>query len=163
MSAEFTGSEECSASRARHSSALGAQHSALSTAFSFPVRVYYQDTDAGGVVFHSTYLNFMERARVEWLRQLGFDNHDLTLTHRVIFMVRSITIDYLKPAHLDDVLHVTVETAEVGRSRVILGQHVLRGHAVLASARVGVVCVSLETFKPVSVPAAIRHKFESKP
>lgn len=131
--------------------------------FMWPVRVYYQDTDAGGVVFHSTYLNFMERARVEWLRQLGFDNHDLSITHRVIFMVRSVTIDYLRPARLDDLLRVTVEVAEIGRSRVIFTQQVIRGHTLLVSARVSVVCVSLETFKPVSVPAVIRHKFESKP
>ena len=70
--------------------------------FSLPVRVYYQDTDAGGVVYHSTYLDFMERARYEWLRELGFDIHSLVQIHKVVFMIRSLSIEYLKPALLDD-------------------------------------------------------------
>ncbi len=126
--------------------------------FTLPVRIYYQDTDAGGVVYHSTYLDFMERARYEWLRELGFDIHSLIQTHKVIFMIRSLSIEYFKPALLDDMLHITVEATEIGRSRITLSQHVLRGGVILAGANVHAVCVGADSFKPISVPAPLRHK-----
>jgi acyl-CoA thioester hydrolase len=126
--------------------------------FTLPVRVYYQDTDAGGVVYHSTYLDFMERARYEWLRDLGFDIHSLVQVHKVIFMVRSLNIEYFKPASLDDLLHITAQAAEIGRSRITLSQHVLRGSVTLVSATVYAVCVGADSLKPVSVPAPLRHK-----
>jgi len=133
---------------------------ASNTVFSLPVRVYYQDTDAGGVVYHSTYLNFMERARYEWLRELGFDVHTLVQDYKVLFMVRSLAIEYFKPALLDDLLHVTAQMTEVGRSRLMLTQHVLRGSATLVSATVQAVCVGADTLKPVSVPLPLRHKMD---
>jgi acyl-CoA thioester hydrolase len=126
--------------------------------FTLPVRVYYQDTDAGGVVYHSTYLDFLERARYEWLRDLGFDIHSLIQVHKVIFMVRSLGIEYFKPALLDDLLHVTVQAADLGRSRITISQHVLRGTTLLATATVQAVCVGAESLKPVSVPVPLRHK-----
>ncbi|MBA2658748.1 MAG: tol-pal system-associated acyl-CoA thioesterase [Nitrosospira sp.] len=126
--------------------------------FTLPVRVYYQDTDAGGVVYHSTYLDFMERARYEWLRDMGFDIHSLVQVHKVIFMVRSLNIEYFKPALLDDLLHITAQAAEIGRSRITLSQHVLRGDVTLVSATVHAVCVGADSLKPVSVPAPLRHK-----
>lgn len=126
--------------------------------FTLPVRVYYQDTDAGGVVYHSTYLDFMERARYEWLRDMGFDIHSLVRVHKVIFMVRSLNIEYFKPALLDDLLHITAQAAEIGRSRITLSQHVLRGGVTLVSATVHAVCVGADSLKPVSVPAPLRHK-----
>lgn len=126
--------------------------------FALPVRVYYQDTDAGGVVYHSTYLDFLERARYEWLRELGFDIHSLIQTYKVIFMIRSLDIEYFKPAVLDDLLQVLVQPVELGRSRITLSQQVLRGSAVLASATVRAVCVGAESLKPVSFPAPLRHK-----
>jgi acyl-CoA thioester hydrolase len=130
--------------------------------FTLPVRVYYQDTDAGGVVYHSTYLDFLERARYEWLRDLGFDIHSLVQVHKVIFMVRSLSIEYFKPALLDDLLHVTVQAAELGRSRIALSQHVLRGTTLLANATVQAVCVGAESLKPMSVPLPLRHKLENR-
>jgi acyl-CoA thioester hydrolase len=126
--------------------------------FVLPVRVYYQDTDAGGVVYHSTYLDFLERARYEWLRELGFDIHSLIQTYKVIFMIRSLDIEYFKPAVLDDLLQVAVQPVEMGRSRIILAQQVLRDSAVLASATVHAVCVGAESLKPASFPAPLRHK-----
>lgn len=126
--------------------------------FALAVRVYYQDTDAGGVVYHSTYLDFLERARYEWLRELGFDIHSLIQTYKVIFMIRSLDIEYFKPAVLDDLLQVAVQPVELGRSRITLSQQVLRGQAVLASATVRAVCVGAESLKPVSFPAPLRHK-----
>ena len=126
--------------------------------FSLPVRVYYQDTDAGGVVYHSTYLNFMERARYEWIRELGFNANSLIENHKILFMVRSIEIDYFKPAVLDDLLQITVVAKEIGRSRITLYQEVLRSHIKLVSATIHVVCVGAETLKPVSIPAPLREK-----
>lgn len=129
------------------------------SAFVLPVRVYYQDTDAGGVVYHSTYLNFMERARYEWMRQMDLDIKSLTQIHRVLFMIRSLNIEYFKPALLDDLLHVTVQTADLGRARITLSQHVLRRHDTLASATAQVVCVGADTFKLASLPESLRLKF----
>ena len=129
------------------------------SAFTLPVRVYYQDTDAGGVVYHSTYLNFMERARYEWMRELDLDIKSLTQVHKVLFMIRSLNIEYFKPALLDDLLHVTVHTAGLGRARITLSQNVLREHTTLASATTQVVCVDADTLKLASLPASLRLKF----
>jgi acyl-CoA thioester hydrolase len=130
--------------------------------FALPVRVYYQDTDAGGVVYHSTYLDFLERARYEWLRDLGFDINSLVQVHKVIFMVRSLSIEYFKPALLDDLLYVTVQAADLGRSRITISQHVLRGTTLLVNATVEAVCVGAETLRPVSVPMPLRHKLGTR-
>ena len=128
-------------------------------AFIFPVRVYYQDTDAGGVVYHSTYLNFMERARYEWLRELELDINSLIKVHKIVFMIRSLNIEYFKPALLDDLLHVTVQATELGRTRIAISQQILRDHVTLASATTQVVCVGADTLKLVSLPEPLRHKF----
>ncbi len=124
--------------------------------FAMPIRVYFQDTDAGGVVYHANYLNFMERARAEWLRQFGYSNAGLMQELGVVFVVRSMKIDYLKPALLDDALEVTVKVHELGRSRVTLQQMLRRGETTLCEAEVHLVCVSADQFKPVSVPEALR-------
>ena len=126
--------------------------------FSLPVRAYYQDTDAGGVVYHSTHLDFMERARYEWLRELGFNVNSLIEIHKILFMVRSLEIEYFKPAVLDDLLNVTVAVAEIGRSRITLSQEILCSHVKLVSATIHVVCVGTETLKPVSIPVPLREK-----
>lgn len=130
----------------------------LTNYFSLPVRVYYQDTDAGGVVYHSTYLNFMERARYEWLRELGFNANTLVATSNVLFMIRSIEIEYFKPATLDDLLNITVTVQDAGRSRITLFQEVLCSHIKLVNATVHVVCVDAEKLRPVSIPASLREK-----
>ena len=126
--------------------------------YSLPVRVYYQDTDAGGVVYHSTYLNFMERARYEWLRELGFNANALIEIHQVLFMVRSLEIEYFKPAVLDDLLQVTVAVTDMGRSRITLSQEILRNQIKLVYATIHVVCVGTERLKPVSIPVPLREK-----
>lgn len=130
----------------------------LNNNFSLPVRVYYQDTDAGGVVYHSTHLDFMERARYEWLRELGFDVHSLTNVHKTLFMVRSLEIEYFKPAVLDDLLHITVQITELGRSRIEVSHETHCGDVKLVNAKVHVVCVGAETLKPVSIPVLLREK-----
>ena len=129
--------------------------------FSLPIRVYFQDTDAGGVVYHANYLNFMERARTEWLRErYGYSNAELMKKFGVVFVVRSLKLDFLKPALLDDMLSVTAQIKDIGRSRLALLQNVLRGDEVLTEADVHLVCVSLESFKPVSMPEVLRNQWK---
>ena len=126
--------------------------------FSLPVRVYYQDTDAGGVVYHATHLHFLERARYEWLRELGFTANSLIENHGVLFMIRSLEIEYSKPATLDNLLSVTVKVTHVGRSRITLFQEILLENIKLVSATIHVVCVAVATLKPVSLPMPLREK-----
>jgi len=128
--------------------------------FALPVRVYFQDTDAGGVVYHASYVNFMERARTEWLRTHGYSNAGLMKEFGVIFVVRSLKLDYFKPALLDDLLNVTAQIKDAGRSRLTLLQSVLRGDELLTEGEVHLVCVSLEGFKPVSVPEVLRKQWK---
>jgi acyl-CoA thioester hydrolase len=129
--------------------------------FSLPVRVYFQDTDAGGVVYHANYLNFMERARTEWLRAYGHSNAGLMKEFGMVFVMRSVKLDYLKPALLDDALNVTAQIKDIGRSRLTLLQTVCRGDELLTEAEVHLVCVSLESFKPVSVPEILRKQLKN--
>ncbi len=129
--------------------------------FSLPVRVYFQDTDAGGVVYHASYVNFMERARTEWLRKHGYSNAGLMKQFGVVFVVRSLKLDYLKPALLDDLLTVTAQIQDVGRSRLSLLQTVQRGNEVLTEAEVHLVCVSVADFKPISVPDVLRSQWKN--
>ncbi|MFM2408593.1 MAG: hypothetical protein RL358_1335 [Pseudomonadota bacterium] len=130
--------------------------------FSLPVRVYFQDTDAGGVVYHGSYVNFLERARTEWLRDVcGFSNGALMKEFGAVFVVREMKVEYLKPALLDDMLAVTTQVATLGRSSVKLVQTVQRGAEVLTQAEVHLVCVSLANFKPISVPEVLREKWKN--
>jgi acyl-CoA thioester hydrolase len=128
--------------------------------FAWPVRVYFQDTDAGGVVYHASYVNFMERSRTEWLRTFGYSNAGLMKELGMVFVVRSLKLDYLKPALLDDLLTVTSQIKELGRSRVNIEQTVLRGDDVLIKGEVHLVCVDVKTFKPVSVPDVLRKHWD---
>ncbi len=128
--------------------------------FSWPVRVYFQDTDAGGVVYHASYVNFMERARTEWLRTFGYSNAGLMRELGVMFVVRSLKLDYLKPALLDDMVSVTAGVKEIGRSRLTILQSVLRGEEVLTEGEVHLVCVDAKMFKPVSIPDVLRKHWD---
>jgi len=123
--------------------------------FSWPVRVYYEDTDLGGVVYYANYLKFLERARTEWLRALGFEQTGLAAVHRVVFVVRSITLEYRKPARFNDELDVTVELRGTGASRIELDQRVRRGAEDLVEGRVEIACVNTASFKPVRIPGPI--------
>jgi len=129
--------------------------------FLLPVRVYFQDTDAGGVVYHASYVNFLERARTEWLRErYGYSNAGLMREFGVVFVVRSLKLNYLKPALLDDLLSVSAQIKDTGRSRLTLLQNVLRGDELLTEGEVHLVCVSAESFKPVSVPEVLRRQWK---
>jgi acyl-CoA thioester hydrolase len=129
--------------------------SARPPVFRLPVRVYYQDTDAGGVVFHGTYLDYFERARTEWLRDLGFDIRALAERERLLFIVRELRVSYARPAVLDDLLTVTVGVERLGRAQFTLAQRALRGEEELAHASVNLACVASGSFKPVRVPEAL--------
>ncbi|MBX3650369.1 MAG: tol-pal system-associated acyl-CoA thioesterase [Burkholderiales bacterium] len=126
--------------------------------FSWPVRVYYEDTDAGGVVYYANYLAFMERARTEWLRTLGFEQPEMAQTHGVLFVVRAVHVDYLRPSRFNDSLQVTVEVVNVGGSRIRFLQQVLRGDEEIVRAEVDVVCVGSGSFRPARMPREMREK-----
>jgi len=130
------------------------------TTFRWPIRVYYENTDAGGVVYHSEYLKFYERARTEWLRSLGFEQPELRARDGVIFVVRGMQIKYLQPARFNEQLEVHSRLTELGRSRFVFEQSLLRGEEVLNQATVEVVCVAESGFRPAALPANIRQQFE---
>jgi len=118
------------------------------------VRVYHEDADGSGVVYHANYLKFLERARTEWLRSLGFEQTDLA-ARGVLFVVRSLSIEYLKPASFNDELVVAVELAQLGGGQIVLAQSVMRGGEELARASVRIACVNTASFRPVRIPDAI--------
>jgi tol-pal system-associated acyl-CoA thioesterase len=129
--------------------------------FVFPVRVYYEDTDAGGVVYHSQYLNFMERARTEWLRASGFVQSVLKQEMQVLFVVHSMQIQFKKPARLDDDLKVVSQLIEMGRGSFNCQQQIMRDDVILLEAQVKVACVDADSFKPTGIPARIKIALES--
>jgi acyl-CoA thioester hydrolase len=126
--------------------------------FSWPVRVYYEDTDAAGVVYYANYLKFIERARTEWLRALGFEQTELARIHNVIFVVRSLAIEYLQPARFNDELDATVTLNNTRGGLLELAQTLRRGDSTLVTADVGVACVNTQSFKPVRIPKPILEK-----
>ncbi len=124
--------------------------------FSWPVRVYYEDTDSGGVVYYANYLKFFERARTEWLRSSGLNQDKLAQEEGLIFVVRRALLDFLRPARLDDVLEVTVEPLKLARVYVDLAQEARCGTQVLARAEIRVACLSRRAFKPAAMPQFLR-------
>lgn len=124
--------------------------------FSLPVRVYYEDTDTAGVVYYASYLRFLERGRTEWLRALGIEQFRLAQEEGVVFAVRSLNIEYLKPARLDDVLAVLTELTLPGRAQVMLKQRIERDGEPLVEATVRIACLNTKTMKPAALPAGIR-------
>ena len=121
-------------------------------AFVWPVRVYWEDTDAGGVVYYANYLKFMERARSEWLRARGFEQDVLRDEAGVVFVVRRVEIDYLSPARFNEQLEVSVALHEAGRVSLSVRQELMRGPDRLAQAVVTLACVDAVRFKPVKIP-----------
>ena len=126
--------------------------------FTWPVRVYYEDTDGGGVVYHANYLKFMERARTEWLRHLGFDQTVLRDDTGILFVVREVRMKFRKPAAFNDALQVHTELTGVGRSLLEFKQIILREGDAMTEAAVEVVCVDAQRFKPIAIPPTIREK-----
>ena len=125
--------------------------------FEFPVRVYWEDTDAGGIVFYANYLKSFERARTEWLRSLGVEQSRLKDTLGGMFIVAGTTVRYLKPAKLDDELIVTAELEAAGRASLIIRQRALMraGGEPLAQGTIRIGWVEAATLKPGRIPAVI--------
>ena len=130
--------------------------------FTWPVRVYYEDTDGAGVVYYANYLRYFERARTEWLRALGFELTDLATQYGVVFVVRAITVEYRLPARFNDALGITVELGDVGASQITLKQCVLRDGNRLVDAQVRLACVNLAAMKAVRIPKPVSTKLSVK-
>ena len=131
----------------------------MTTPFVFPIRIYWEDTDAGGIVFYANYLKFFERARTEWLRSLGIQQQSLKQESGGMFVVSETQIKYFSPARLDDLLEVTARTAEAGRASLVLAQQawltVDGERKLLAEGTIRIGWVDSQTMKPGRIPAAI--------
>ena len=132
----------------------------LPVAFRHPLRVYWEDTDASGVVFHANYLKFFERARTEWLRTLGVGQQRLLDSEGLLFVVAETALRYLRAARLDDLLDITVAVAEAGRASLRLQQQAWRGGELLAEGTIRIGCVTSAGFRPCRIPAAILEKIQ---
>lgn len=133
----------------------------MPSVFTWTVRVYYEDTDAGGIVFYANYLKFFERARTEWLRAAGINQQELIDTDNAGFVVKSATIDYHAPARLDDELTLTLTIEKLGRASVQFAQKAWKGDALLVEASVKVGCVDLASVRPRSLPEHVADKMRA--
>lgn len=123
------------------------------------VRVYYEDTDAGGVVFYANYLKFMERGRTEWLRSVGVNQSDVAKEFSRIFIVAGLDIKYLKPARLDDLLQIDSVVTRMGRASLNFAQSVSRNGELLVESNIQIGCVDTVKMRPAAIPEVVRSKF----
>lgn len=128
--------------------------------FIWNVRVYYEDTDAGGIVYYANYLKFFERARTEWLRALQVEQHVLAQEHGILFVVKSVNSDYHAPAKLDDVLKLTLSIEKMGRASIQFVQQAWCGERLLNTAQVKVACVGTD-LSPRAIPASVIDKMRN--
>jgi acyl-CoA thioester hydrolase len=133
----------------------------MPSVFTWTVRVYYEDTDAGGIVYYANYLKFFERARTEWLRSLGIHQQALLDAESAAFVVRSASVDYLSSARLDDELTLRLSVEKLGRASVQFAQQAWRGDTLLSTASVKVGCVDAQTMRPRSIPDAAAAKMRA--
>ena len=129
--------------------------------FSIAVRIYYEDTDVGGVVYYANYLRFIERARTEWLRAAGFELADIQRDLQAVFVVRRVEADYHAPALLGNVVTVSAEPTHVGASRLIIAQRIMRDAELLFSAVVTLAFIASDLSRPIRMPAAMRQAMKS--
>jgi acyl-CoA thioester hydrolase len=130
--------------------------------FAWPVRVYWEDTDAGGVVYHAQYLAFMERARSEWLRSRGLHQDRMRAELDLVFVVRAMEVDFRAPARLDDQLSVSVALLECRGASMVLAQRVERDGALLAGAKVKIAALRASSFRPVPIPDALLDELKTQ-
>ena len=155
-------SDELSSSRRRRVKRLAPiTHHPSPITFSWPVRVYYEDTDLGGVVYYANYLKFMERARTEWLASLGFPLAAFEREHRVAFVVHRAEIDFIAPARLNDRLDVTVEPVDRGASRLVAKQDVRLSGDAIVRGRITLACIDTARWKPARMPKPLQHALET--
>ena len=140
---------------------MSADPPAYGLRFSWPTRVYWEDTDAGGVVYHAQYVAFLERARTEWLRWRGHGQEQLRNGYDLVFAVRTMRLDFLRPARLDDLLTVTVELRTCKRASVVFAQSIVRGEETLLTAEVRVAALSAGAFRPKAMPDALYEELKS--
>jgi acyl-CoA thioester hydrolase len=131
----------------------------MKNAFVMSVRVYYEDTDAGGVVYHANYLNFFERARTEMLRELGFEQNQLRDDYGIIFAVRAMQIDYLRPARFNDLLHVSATIVELKKASLVFEQTIKNGDANLCTCHCRVACIDVSKMQPTAIPDFLLKQF----
>lgn len=129
--------------------------------FQWPIRVYYEDTDAAGIVYYANYLRFLERARTEWLRSLGWSQHKM-MQEKLAFVVAEVQAKYQRPAHLDDELIVRCWIENLRRASLEFCQEVLRGDEILLKGKIRVGCVNTEKMKPAPIPAELIEQLENK-
>ncbi|MFZ2168959.1 MAG: tol-pal system-associated acyl-CoA thioesterase [Methylococcaceae bacterium] len=120
--------------------------------FIWPIRVYYEDTDAGGVVFYANYLTFFERARTEMLRAMGYEQDELIVNEGIIFVVRSVQVDYLSPARFNELLEVSAEVTLAKKASLIFEQLITRGDDVLCKGVIRIACLDALTMRPKAIP-----------
>lgn len=130
------------------------------TTFSIPIRVYIEDTDAGGIVYYVNYLKFMERSRTEFLRSFGYDKPAI-LDDGLLLVVHSANVQYRRPARLDDQLQVTTAVAHLARSYVEFQQQVLRGNELLCEGLIRIACVDGESMKPKAIPLTMHQQINN--
>ncbi|MEO5596211.1 MAG: tol-pal system-associated acyl-CoA thioesterase [Lysobacteraceae bacterium] len=128
--------------------------------FIWPIRVYWEDTDAGGVVYHASYLRFLERARSEWLRHLGCSQQHLQQHEDAVFVVRAMQLEFRRPARLDDALEVDVLPTALRAASLLIRQQIRRDGEPLLDATVKVACVSAAGFRPRAVPATLAERLK---
>ena len=129
--------------------------------FSHPIRVYWEDTDAGGVVYHAQYLAFLERARSEWMRALGDGQDALRREHDLVFVVRAMQVDFRRPARLDDVLSATVALRECRGASLVMAQSIRRGDELLLDATVRIASLHAGTFRPRPIPEPLYERLKA--
>jgi acyl-CoA thioester hydrolase len=130
----------------------------MSTVFEHPIRVYWEDTDAGGIVFYANYLKFFERARTEWLRALGIGQHALREETGGMFVVSETAVKYHRPAKLDDHLRVTATLAEGGRASLVIAQQAWLGDTLLCEGTIRIGWVDTATMKPARIPSSVLER-----
>lgn len=128
------------------------------TVFHWPVRVYYEDTDAGGVVFYANYLKFFERARTEMLRSMGFEQDQLIEEQNIIFVVRSVQVDYLNPARFNESIDVSAEVTQAKKVSLNFEQIISRDDVILCKANIRIACLTADTLKPKVIPNNLLQK-----
>ena len=146
---------------------MSASGNKFSREFSWPIRVYYEDTDSGGVVYYANYLKFMERARTEFLRNSGFEQNQLKQEQGILFAVHSLSIQYIKPAVFNDELMVTTKITALGKASLTFNQSIQRvsedrlsENTLICDAEVKIACLDAEQFSPVVMPKEILNRVE---
>lgn len=128
--------------------------------FNWPVRVYYEDTDAAGVVYHSNYLKYMERARTEWLREFGFSHDELRKQQKIIFVIREMSMKFLRPARFDELLLVTAKLVQQRGASLLFEQSIEKGEELVCTASVNIACLDAATLKPQRIPESIQAELK---